>query len=92
MADQNANLRELMEALEAERLKVQVLKSEIRNYRQVVKNLSGVIVALTSNVDVTITNNPEIIAAALTTWRDTLQGLQEMDERDKASGWDDLMA
>jgi hypothetical protein len=90
MADPNANLRELMEALEAERLKGEVLRERIMTYKQVVKNLSGVIVALTSNIDVAVTDNPTIVAAALTTWRETITLLNEMDERDKAAGWDEL--
>jgi bifunctional pyridoxal-dependent enzyme with beta-cystathionase and maltose regulon repressor activities len=90
MADPNANLRELMEALEAERLKSEVLRERIMTYKQVVKNLSGVIVALTSNIDVAVTDNPTIVAAALTTWRETITLLNEMDERDKAAGWDEL--
>jgi hypothetical protein len=76
--------------LEAERLKGEVLRERIMTYKQVVKNLSGVIVALTSNIDVAVTDNPTIVAAALTTWRETITLLNEMDERDKAAGWDEL--
>lgn len=83
MTDPNPNLKEILEALEAERLHVQVVQMKVENYKQAVKNLSNAIIAIMDNV--TITGSQEAVATALTTWRDTLRLLVEDDEIDERS-------
>jgi hypothetical protein len=81
MPDQNPNLAELMEALEAERLKVKALKMSVETYKQAIGNLNGVIRAIMDHV--TVTGNPDTVATALTAWRDTVKLLDEAYEADK---------